>query len=170
MTRHLTIGYLLLAALILSGCSRTPPAIQTVTFASGRATVPLPGTFRVTQEGDGLVAVFGADSDHRLELTLIKALPGAGGATDLAVQFVKSQGAKKNAKVSLADGRAVFMEPGAKEERDGKTYQSVHWQIAVGNCLFAMTVAAPLPMSKELNAFLGDPLNAIAEGLACAAG
>ena len=160
---------LFFVVLTLSACNSGEPPTQNVSFASGRATVPLPGKFLVTTAEDGLLATFGADGDHRLELTLLDTLSNAQGASDLAVGFVQAQGAKKGVKVSTANGRAVLMESGAQEGREGKTFQSAHWQIAVGNCLFTMTVTAPLPMSKELDAFLGEPLNALVQELSCAA-
>jgi len=158
-----------LAALVLLVCAPLALAAQKVSFASGKATVPLPENFRVSTAGDDLVAIFGADGDHKLELTLLKDLSNAEGAKNRAVEFVEAQAEKKGLKILRSEGRATLMEAGAQEQRGGKTYQSVHWQIAVGNCLFTMTVTAPVPMSKELDAFLGDPLVAISNELACKA-
>jgi hypothetical protein len=45
----------------------------------------------------------------------------------------------------------------------------MHWQMGVGNCAFTMTLTAPLPMSQELDAFLGEPLNTIVNKISCAA-
>jgi hypothetical protein len=151
---------------LLLGVTLMANASQLVRFASDRATVPLPDSFKVEVKGDDVSASFGAAQDHTVEITLLAVLPKAGG-NDLALQFVTAQGEKKGAKV-LSDGqRATFSEPGAKSARGGKTYQAMHWQIGVGNCVFTMTLTAPLPMSKELDEFLGAPLNAIVNDLAC---
>lgn len=144
-------------------------ATQVVPFAGSRASVPLPETFRVSTSDDGLVATFGADSDHTVELSLLGVLPKSDGPKAQAIGFIQSQGKKKGAQVSSDSERAVFSEPGEQHQQRGKTYQSMHWQIGVGNCIFTMTLTAPLPMSKELDEFLGDPLNAIVNGLACSA-
>lgn len=162
-------GHRYLAALVLLVCAPLALAAQKVSFASDKATVPLPESFRVSKAGDDLTAIFGVDGDHKLELTLLKDLSSAGGAKNRAVEFVASQAEKKGVKILRSEGRAVLMEAGAQEKRGEKTFQSVHWQIAVGNCLFTMTVTAPLPMSKELDAFLGDPLNAIGNEITCGA-
>jgi hypothetical protein len=145
----------------------TANASQVVRFSSDRASVPLPESFRVVVTGDDVVATFGADGDHTLEISLLAALSKPGAADNLALAFVKAQGEKKGANV-LTDGeRATFSEPGAKEKRGGKTYQAMHWQVGVGNCVFTMTLTAPLPMSNELDEFLGEPLNTIVNKLSC---
>jgi hypothetical protein len=157
------------AASLLLGFALMANASQMVRFSSGRASVPLPESFRVAVTGDNVVATFGADADHTLELSLLADLSKAGGAGNLGLGFVKAQGEKKRAKV-LTDGeRATFSEVGAQEKRGGKTYQAMHWQIGVGNCVFTMTLTAPLPMSKELDTFLGEPLNTIVNKLSCSA-
>jgi hypothetical protein len=157
------------AAACLTGLSMLATASQTVRFSSDRASVPLPESFRVVVTGDDVVATFGADGDHKLELSLLAALSKPGGARNLALDFVTAQGEKKGAKV-LTDGeRATFSEAGGKESRGGRTFQAMHWQIGVGNCVFTMTLTAPLPMSKELDEFLGDPLNTIVNELTCSA-
>ena len=142
-------------------------ASQVIRFSSGRASVPLPESFRVVVTGDNVVATFGANADHTLELSLLAALSKPGGAADLGVEFVKTQGAKKGVKVMTDGERATFSEAGAQEKRGGKTYQSMHWQIGLGNCVFTMTLTAPLPMSEELDAFLGEPLDTIVNKVAC---
>jgi hypothetical protein len=48
----------------------TSMAESVVTFASGRAVVPLPNTYHVTTEGNGLVAAFGETRAHKLEIAL----------------------------------------------------------------------------------------------------
>jgi len=159
----------LLAAVFLSGFSIMANASQLARFASDRASVPLPESFQVTVTGDDVVATFGADGDHTLEISLLADLSKPGGPHDLAFNFVKAQGAKKGAKV-LSDGeRAAFSEAGEQEKRGRRVYQAMHWQIGVGNCVFTMTLTAPLPMSKELDEFLGAPLNAIVNKVSCAA-
>ena len=155
------------AALVLLGISMTASATQIIRFSSGRATVPLPDSFRVEVSGNDLTATFGPAADHTLEISFLADLTKPGASKVLALEFVKAQAKKRGAKVQTDDERAVFSEPGAKESRDGKTYQAMHWQIGVGNCVFTMTLTAPLPMSKELDDFLGDPLNAILNKLSC---
>lgn len=140
-------------------------ATKVVQFAAGRATVPLPGSLSVTTSADGLAAVFGARKDHELELTLLQVMPA--GNDEIAAEFVEAQAKKKGLKVARFDDRAALMEAGGQEQRDGKTFQSAHWQIAVGRCLFTLTIVAPLPMSDELNDFLGAPLNQIVQELTC---
>jgi len=102
-------------------------------------------------------------------LTLLGVLPKTGGRRDEAIAFIQSQARNKGAKVSIDGELAAFSEPGAQYQQDGRTYQAMHWQIGVGACVFAMTLTAPLPMSTELDAFLGDPLNAIVNELTCSA-
>jgi hypothetical protein len=158
-----------LAVFLLLGASLVANASQVIRFSSDRASVPLPESFRVVITGDDVVATFGENSDHTVEISLLAALSKPGGAQDLALAFVKAQGEKKGANV-LTDGeRATFSEPGAKQKRGSKVYQAMHWQIGVGNCVFTMTLTAPLPMSKELDDFLGEPLNTIVNKLSCGA-
>lgn len=157
------------AAFLLLGVAMVANASQVIRFSSGRASVPLPDSFRVVVAGDEVVATFGANADHTLELSLLAALSKPGDSADLGLDFVKAQGAKKGAKVMTDGERATFSEVGVKEKRDGKTYQAMHWQIGVGNCVFTMTLTAPLPMSQELDAFLGEPLNTIVNKVSCAA-
>jgi hypothetical protein len=159
-------GYL--TGVFALGISMMAGAAQDVSFASDRASVPLPDSFRIEKTDDGLVATFGAERDHTVEITLLAVLskPGAQG---LALAFIKAQGEKRRAEVSTDGERAVFSEPGAKQTRSGKAYQAMHWQIGVGNCVFTMTLTAPLPMSKELDEFLGEPLNSIVNRLSCSA-
>ena len=121
-------GYL--AAFLLSGITMMAHASQVIRFSSDRASVLLPESFRVEVTGDDVVATFGADGDHTLELSLLAALTNPDGADDLSLAFVKAQGEKRGAKV-LTDGeRASFLEAGAQEKRGSKTYQAMHWKSA----------------------------------------
>ena len=157
------------AAVLLWSVAMVANASQVIRFSSDRASVPLPESFRVVVTGDNVMATFGADGDHTLEISLLAALLKPDAATDLGLRFVKAQGEKKGAKVVSDGGRATFSEPGGKEKRGGKTFQAMHWQIGVGNCVFTMTLTAPLPMSQEFDAFLGEPLNTIVKELSCSA-
>src|SRR5262245_52360984 len=60
-----------LVTLLVAGVSFVANASQKVRFASERASVPIPDSFRVVAARDELVATFGTDDDHRLELSLI---------------------------------------------------------------------------------------------------
>lgn len=142
-------------------------AADNIVFASGKASVPLPGTFRVTTSDEGLIALFGDEGMHRLEISLAGNLSSDRGDDDLGAQFVRQQGAKRNARVSSAANRASFMESGGDQHAQGTTYRVVHWQIGAGNCVFTMTVTAPMPMSDDLNQFLGAPLNDIIGNIGC---
>ena len=156
-----------LAGLLLMGVSMVVTASQVIQFSSGRAAVSLPESFRVVVSGDDVAAKFGPNGDHTLEVSLLADLSKPGASQTLALAFVKAQAKKRGAKVQTDGERAVFSEPGAKETRDGKTFQAMHWQIGVGNCVFTMTLTAPLPMSKELDEFLDGPLNAVVNELSC---
>ena len=138
-----------------------------VTFASGQASVPLPNSYHVTIEGDVLIATFGEERAHKLEITMLGALSSENGEGDLGATFVRDQGLKKSAKVSSAPGRAVLMEAGGDTQAEGKTFRIVHWQIGAGNCVFTLTVTAPLPLSSDLDEFLGGPLNEIINNVSC---
>ena len=131
--------------------------------------MPMPDSFRVEVSGNDLTATFGPAADHTLEISFLADLSKPGASKTLALDFVKAQAKKRGVSVQTDDERAVFSEPGAQEARDGKTYQAMHWQIGVGNCIFTMTLTAPLPMSKELDEFLGGPLNKILNELSCSA-
>ena len=163
MNRHIVS----LAAMLLG--INVADAAQTIRFAGGRAAVPLPDAFKVTTNADGLEARFGAKGDHLLQLTLLQVIEGRDGMTDKASMFVKIQAEKKGARLQRSGDRAAFMETGAQEKRGATTFQAAHWQIGIGNCLFTMTLTAPLPMSSDLDAFLGEPLNAIVNEMSCAA-
>ena len=154
--------------LLLAGAPLMSHASQMVTFASDRASVPLPDSFKVTKSGEGLIATFGPASDHTVELSLVGVIP-KGGSANQAIEFIESQAKKKGAKVTSDGTRAVFSERGEQNRQDGKVLQAMHWQIGVGNCVFTLTLTAPLPMSKELGEFLGDPLNTIVSELSCSA-
>jgi len=154
--------------LLLLGVSTLASASQLIRFASNRASVPLPESFVVVVTGDDLVATFGPEKDHKVEISLLAALDGKGGAKDLALRFISDQAKKRGAKMNTDGERAVFSEAGGKWKEGDKVLQAMHWQLGVGNCVFTVTLTAPLPMSKELDAFLGEPLNEIVNGLACA--
>lgn len=153
--------------LLLLGVSAVANASQLVRFASGRASVPLPESFRVVVSGDDLVATFGPEKDHKVEISLVAALDEKGGAKDLALLFIGEQAKKRGAKVNSDGERAVFSEAGDQWKEGDKVFQAMHWQLGVGTCVFTVTLTAPLPMSKELDVFLGEPLNEIVNGLAC---
>lgn len=159
----------LLTSLLLAGLATVAGASQLVSFASGRATVPLPESFRVVVTGNDVVATFGPEKDHKMEISLLGALDGKSGAKNQALRFISEQAKKRGAKVNTDGERAVFSEAGDKWKQGGKVLQALHWQLGVGNCVFTMTLTAPLPMSKDLDAFLGEPLNALVNGLQCKA-
>ena len=116
---------------LLSAFSMTVNASQVIRFSSDRASVPLPDSFRVEVAGDDVVATFGPDGDHTLEITLLASLSNPGGSRNLALGFVKSQGEKKGAKV-LTDGeRATFSE--ARCEADARR-QDVSGDALAGRC------------------------------------
>jgi hypothetical protein len=155
-----------LAGAVLLAASAMAPAAQVVEFAAGRASVTLPDSVRVEVKGDEVLATFGAHGDHTVEITLL-AMLNTEGTPNAALEFVKQQAGKRGAKL-LSDGeRSTFSEPGTKTIRGGKSYQAMHWQIGVGDCVFTMTLSAPLPLSRELDEFLGAPLNTIVNELTC---
>lgn len=145
----------------------TSMATSIVNFASGQASVPLPGSYHVKTEGDGLIATFGERRAHKLEITLMGRLSSERGEDDLGARFVRDQAAKRNIKASSAPGRAVLMESGGDQQVEGKAYRTVHWQIGAGNCVFTMSVTAPLPLSGDLDEFLDGPLNDIINHVGC---
>lgn len=157
------------AALVLSGTFAMSAAARTVSFASNRASVSVPDSFAVETSGQTLVATFGTQRDHTVEMTLLSVLTRPDATNDPAIAFVHAQAKRKGAKVSSDGRRAVFSEPGAQFQKDGKVFQTMHWQIGVDHCVFTMTLTAPLPMSPELDEFLGAPLNAIVNGVSCRA-
>ena len=79
-----------LAAFLLSGITMMAHASQVIRFSSDRASVLLPESFRVEVTGDDVVATFGADGDHTLELSLLAALTNPDGADDLSLAFVEA--------------------------------------------------------------------------------
>lgn len=82
-------------------------ASQMVTFAGDRASVSLPDTFRASISGAGLIATFGAKSDHTVELSLLGVLPNEGGAKTRAIGFIQSQAKKREVSASGAGVRAA---------------------------------------------------------------
>jgi hypothetical protein len=138
---------------------------QTVAFAGGKVEVALPTTLRVvSNEKQTLVAVFGPEEDHKVELTLHETLQSAG-ASDAAEQFVREQGQKKGRRVQQVPGKALFMEPGDEFAHEGKPFRSLHIQVGFGKSLVVVTLSAPQPMSPILNQFLGGPVNAMLASL-----
>ena len=163
----MTMHYGLLLVILLA----TPHAVtfaQPVTFASGQATVPLPSSYSVTLSGDGLTAVFGAKGDHKLESTLLGRLSNKN-EQDLGAQFVADQAEKKGKKISRSKRRAVLMDVGGDYKPGERTNRVVHWQVGAGNCVFTMTLTAPVPMSKDLDDFLSGPFNEIVNNVGCKA-
>jgi hypothetical protein len=163
----MTMHYGLLLVVLLA----TPHAAasaQPVTFASEQATVPLPASYSVTLSGDGLTAVFGAEGDHKLELTLLGKLSNKD-EQDLGAQFIADQAEKKGKKIFRSKRRAVLMDVAGDHKSGERTYRVVHWQVGAGNCVFTMTLTAPVPMSQDLDDFLIGPLNEILNNVACKA-
>ena len=156
-------------ALVLLAYAPLAMSSPEIEFASGQAIVSLPASFIVTHDPEGLVALFGVARDHKVELTLLGQLSKTNGQRGLAVKFVLDQAAKKKIKVSESPGRAVLMEVGGNTEVKGRTNRIVHWQVGAGNCVFTLTVTAPLPMSRDLDTFLGEPLNEIIRNVRCKA-
>ena len=152
-------------ALLLFGAA-VAVAAQAVRFASGRATMTFPDSFKVTTEGDELVAMFGENGDHKVDIRLLKGSePGM--PADLAVGFVDRYAKEHSLKVIRIDNRAYLSEPGPQFSRDGREFQITYWMIAADNCMFAMAITAPLPKSKELDAFLGESLDGLIQGITC---
>src|SRR5688572_2927252 len=98
--------HLYLTTFLLSGVPCMAAATQVVPFAGERASVPLPDAFRVSTSNDGLIATFGAEFDHTVELSLLGVLSKSGGPQAQAIGFIQSQGKKKGAKVSSDGERA----------------------------------------------------------------
>jgi len=152
-------------ALLLFGAT-VAIAARPVKFASGRATVTFPDNFKVASEGEDLVARFGEDGDHKVDFRLLKATePGM--PADLAVGFVDRYAKEHSLKVTHFDNRAYLSEPGPQVSQDGREFQITYWLIAADNCMFGMAITAPLPKSKELDAFLGDPLSTLIQEVSC---
>ena len=143
--------------------SAAPPR---VTFASGKASVPLSAKFKVTVDGDTLTALFGAQQDHKVEITFIDRL-SRGAETDLAAQFVHSQAARADTKASHVGDRAFFRELGEDLVIDGRNHEVTHWQIGAGNCMFTMTLTAPLPSTNDNRDFMYDDEDQILHGIGC---
>jgi hypothetical protein len=138
---------------------------RTVVFADNKVEVVLPTNMRVvSNEKQTLVAVFGPDEDHKIELTLHETLQSAGSA-DAAEQFVRDQAQKKGRRVQQIPGKALFMEPGGEFAQDGKPFRSLHVQVGFGKSLVVVTLSAPQPMSPTLNQFLGAPINGMLASL-----
>lgn len=158
-----------LFAVLLIGTSVAAHATQVVSFASGKATAPLPDGFSISTSGDGLTATFGEQSDHTVELSLVGIIPDPDGTHAQALAFINQQGEKKGARVSRRDDRAMFGEAGSEQQRDGKVFKSMHVQVGVGNCVFVMTLTAPVPMSRDFEAFVDGPMIDLLNGVTCSA-
>lgn len=129
------------------------------TFGHGKAEVLLPSKFSPTTDAEGtLTTRFGQGDTHLLEISL-QDHERKPGSSNLAEQFVQAYAEKKNLKATKGVDRIVVMEPTGDLTEDGKTFRRVHWQVGFGKSLVIITLTAPVPMSSELNEFLGRPLN-----------
>jgi hypothetical protein len=138
---------------------------QTLVFAGGKVEVVLPSGVRViSNEKQTLVAVFGPDADHKLELTLHEELQSAI-PVDAAEQFVRDQAQKKGRKLQQGPGKSLFMELGGEFMQEGKPHKSLHVQVGFGKSLVVITLTAPRTMSTALNQFLGGPINVMVASL-----
>jgi hypothetical protein len=131
---------------------------QSLNFASNTATVEMPADITIQNNTDHLLGKFGENQDHLIEISF-NPLPQNSNLS--GVDFIKQQAAKKGSKVKEAPGRAVFMESAGDTQKNGKTFRIVHWQIGVKEGVFVLTITVPVPMSKDLNDFLGNGLNQI---------
>jgi len=134
-------------------------------FDNGKAKVELPNSLSISTEPDGsLIAMFGKSGDHKLEITH-NVVPGAAADSDAGFKFVKDQAIKKGLKAKELNGKTVLMQTGGEIKKEGVTYRIVHWQIGVGRSVFVVTITAPMPMSSDLNNFLGIPLNDLIQSI-----
>ncbi|TNJ32973.1 hypothetical protein [Arenimonas terrae] len=157
----------LLVALIVSlstpaSASETDSNGPTV-FQEGSAQAVLPSDMEVTSVSSGLRAVFGSSKDHTLELSFSRSPPGT--SAD-GREFVRAAAVAKAAQLKTATDRVLFMDPAGDLEREGKTFRIVHWQIGVQEGVFVLTVTAPMPMSPELDDFLGAGLQTMVNSVA----
>lgn len=138
---------------------------QTHVFAGGKVEVVLPSNFRVvSKEMDTLIAVFGPEEDHKLELTLHEELQSAN-AADAAEQFVRDQALRKGRRLQQVPGKSLFMEPGVAFTEGGKTYKSLHLQVGFGKLFVVVTLTGPQPTSEAMSQFLGSPINTMVKSL-----
>lgn len=140
-------------------------ASNVVLFADGKALVPLSNQLTLKIKAGEILAFFGPEKDHKLEISLSGSLPQK--ADSSAVDFVVEQANKKALKAKISDKRAVLMEPAGDVKIDNKIFRVVHWMIGENSCVFTMTITAPVPMTDELNQFLGEPLKEIIDKVAC---
>jgi len=151
----------------LSAPSLASAADKAVAFAGGRIEVVLPSFARVTSnQQKTLIAVFGSNEDHKLELTLHEELMSAT-APDAAEQFVSVQAQKRGKRLQRIPGKALFLDPGSDFAEGEKTFRTLHVQVGFGKALVVITVTAPVtqPMSPALGEFLGKPVNAMIASL-----
>jgi hypothetical protein len=131
---------------------------MSVVFDDGTAKVLLPSEMEVISNASELRAQFGSENDHVLELSFNPSPPGP--SVD-GREFVRAQAASKAAALKSGSDRVLFIDPAGDVERAGKTFRVVHWQIGTREGVFVLTVTAPVPMSDELNDFLGDGLTTL---------
>ena len=151
--RHLLFAVLI--SLGLQASALNPDGSSPVVFGNGSAQVVLPREMNVISSESELHAQFGAANDHLLELSFNPSPPGI--EVD-GREFVRAQAVSKSAELKSGSDRVLFMDPAGDIERAGKTYRVVHWQIGVREGVFVLTVTAPVPMSAELDDFLGKGL------------
>ena len=126
--------------------------IRHTSFASGKASVPLSKKFQVTVDGDSLTATFGANQDHKLEMTLVDRLRDS----DPVAQFVHAQAAKSGTKAYESGDRVFFDELGDDIRIDGRNHEVTHWQVGAANCVFTVTLTTPLPSTTDYRDFMYD--------------
>jgi hypothetical protein len=113
-------------------------------FGEGKAEVKLPPEYNARSERHGaLVAVFGPNRSHRLELTLID-YDHSPGPPDLAERFVRAIGERQKRKVARVGGKTVLFEPAGDYQAGGVTYRVARWQIGFARSLVVMTLITPL--------------------------
>jgi hypothetical protein len=150
--------FALLISLSVPAIALSPDDARSVVFGDGAAQVALPIEMKLISSERELKAQFGAAGDHLLQLSFNPSPPGA--KVD-GRDFVKAQAAAKDAELKSGSERVLFMDPGGDIERAGKTFRVVHWQIGVREGVFVLTVTAPVPMSAELDDFLGEGLTLV---------
>jgi hypothetical protein len=159
--RHLLFTVLITFSVHASALS--PDGSRSVVFGDGSARVVLPVEMKVMSSERELNAQFGAAGDHLLELSYNPSPPGTN--VD-GREFVRAQAASKSAELKSGSDRVLFIDPAGDIERAGKTFRVVHWQIGVREGVFVLTMTAPVPMSAELDAFLGEGLSMVINSVA----
>jgi hypothetical protein len=158
-----SFAFVLFAALIFSGGASAQSTWHA--FGQGKAEVLLPSGFSPTIDAEGtLRARFGQRETHILEISL-QDHEGDPGSSDVAERFVQAYAEKKKLKATRGANRVIVMEPAGDFTDGGKVFRRVHWQVGFGKSLVIITLTAPLPMSSELNEFLGRPLNEMVSSL-----